>query len=219
MFLWVRLVLATIMDQESIQDLREAVDRLPAGLPGVYEFPKFVTKGCAPYINSHRYKNILHRLRSYEDDRQRLRAERILGWLTLTFRPLKAWEVCDGLVFHEREMLNNETKLSAGVLDICKPLVEEREGGTIALVHFSARECVSIAVFHLLKLILIKVPAASLEWTLRFSIHSSCRLDDCMSEISSHLQIVIYGRGFCQYLLSHRQGIPRHIPLRVRILA
>ncbi len=68
------------MNQESIQDLREAVDRLPAGLSEVYEYSsKFVTKGCAPYINSHRYENILHRLRSYEDDRQRLKAERILG--------------------------------------------------------------------------------------------------------------------------------------------
>lgn len=37
MFLWVHLILATIIDQESIQDLRGAVDRLPAGLPGVYD--------------------------------------------------------------------------------------------------------------------------------------------------------------------------------------
>jgi hypothetical protein len=39
MFLWVHLVLTTIIDQESVQDLRRAVDRLPAGLPGVYERP------------------------------------------------------------------------------------------------------------------------------------------------------------------------------------
>lgn len=37
MFLWVHLVINTIVDQESIQDVRRAVDYLPAGLPGVYE--------------------------------------------------------------------------------------------------------------------------------------------------------------------------------------
>lgn len=43
MFLWVHLVLATIKDQESIQDLHRAVDRLPAGLSGVYEYtPEFM---------------------------------------------------------------------------------------------------------------------------------------------------------------------------------
>ena len=46
----------------------------------------------------------------------------------------------DGLVFFEYNFLNEETKLSAGVLDICKPLIEQRDNETIALVHFSARE-------------------------------------------------------------------------------
>jgi hypothetical protein len=139
MFLWVHLVLTTIIDQESVQDLRRAVDRLPAGLPGVYERPpEFVY----PRAYSCRYENILTRIRSYGDEHQRLRAERILGWLAFACRPLKAWEICDGLVFHEGENLNDETKLGAGVLDICKPLIEERESETIALVHFSAREYV-----------------------------------------------------------------------------
>jgi hypothetical protein len=96
-----------------------------------------------PCAYSCRYENILARLRSYGDEHQRLRAERILGWLAFACRPLKAWEICHGLVFHEGENLNDETKLGAGVLDICKPLIEERESGTIALVHFSAREYVA----------------------------------------------------------------------------
>lgn len=86
------------------------------------------------------YENILTRLRSRGDEKQQLRAERILGWLAFACRPLKAWEICDGLVFHEGKILNEETKLGAGVLDICKPLIEERDNETIALVHFSARE-------------------------------------------------------------------------------
>ena len=73
---------------------------------------------------------------------QRLRAERILGWLAFAYRPLKAWEICDGLVLNEGSDLNDESKLGAGILNICKPLIEEREGGVVALVHFSAREYV-----------------------------------------------------------------------------
>lgn len=37
MFLWVHLVINMIIDQESVQDVRRAVDHLPEGLPGVYE--------------------------------------------------------------------------------------------------------------------------------------------------------------------------------------
>ena len=35
MFLWVQLILSTILEQESVQDLRSAVKHLPTGLPGV----------------------------------------------------------------------------------------------------------------------------------------------------------------------------------------
>ena len=94
----------------------------------------------SPRADFRSYENILTRLRSCGDESQQLRAERILGWLTFACRPLKAWEICDGLVFHESKILNEETKLGAGVLDICKPLIEEHDNETIALVHFSARE-------------------------------------------------------------------------------
>lgn len=49
--------------------------------------------------------------------------------------------------------MNDETRLDIGILDICKPLIEERKGETIALVHFSAREYVSNKFVHLLELI------------------------------------------------------------------
>lgn len=43
MFLWVKLVLEIVQDQQSLKDLKAAVDRLPKGLDGVYAilFPKF----------------------------------------------------------------------------------------------------------------------------------------------------------------------------------
>lgn len=82
-------------------------------------------------------------MRKHPDETQRLRAECILGWLTFAYRPLRYWEICDGLVFSdERGDINEETKLGRGVLDICKPLIEDREGQLAGLVHFSAREFV-----------------------------------------------------------------------------
>ncbi len=87
------------------------------------------------------YKNILDRLCSRQDEVQRCRARYILGWLTFAYRPLKTWELCDGLALYENNgPISAESKLSYGVLDLCKPLIEERESSTMSLVHFSARE-------------------------------------------------------------------------------
>ncbi|KAJ8131632.1 hypothetical protein O1611_g1993 [Lasiodiplodia mahajangana] len=121
MFLWVKLVIAMVDDQWSSATLRSTVDRLPKGLDGVYE-------------------TILRRLQNYPDELQRKNAQRILGYLACALRPLKSEELCDGLVFSdENSVLNKDTKLGKGVLDICKPLIEERHGGQIAMVHFTAR--------------------------------------------------------------------------------
>jgi hypothetical protein len=58
------------------------------------------------------------------------------------------WEICSGIVFCEEDgNLNDESKLGKGILDICKPLIEEREGEMVTLVHFSARESVTLSSF------------------------------------------------------------------------
>ena len=121
MFLWVRLVLSMLLDQESISDLREAVHRLPIGLASAYG-------------------SILNRIQAQMDESQRVKAKAILSWLAFAYRPLQSFELCDALVFSEKRVLDEQTKLGKGVLDICKPLIEEREGHVFALVHFSARE-------------------------------------------------------------------------------
>jgi hypothetical protein len=94
-----------------------------------------------------RYKFILDRIQKQTDEQQRIRARHILGWLAFACRPLKVWEVCSGIVFHEDGNLNDESKLGKGILDICKPLIEERNGEIVALVHFSARESVTPSTF------------------------------------------------------------------------
>ena len=121
MFLWVRLVLSMLLDQESISDLREAIHRLPLGLESAYG-------------------SILNRIQAQLDESQRVKAKAILSWLAFAYRPLQSFELCDALVFSENRVLDEQTKLGKGVLDICKPLIEEREGHVFALVHFSARE-------------------------------------------------------------------------------
>lgn len=87
-----------------------------------------------------RYKLILNRIRSQANDPQQQRIEQILIWLSFSYRSLKASEICSAIVFHTDDVLNAESKLDTRVLDLCKPLIEERENNTIALIHHSARE-------------------------------------------------------------------------------
>jgi hypothetical protein len=86
------------------------------------------------------YQAILDRLRDCPSEIQVENSHRILGLLTHALRPLKYYEVCDGIVFYkERGILNEVTKLGKGVLDMCKPLIEIRQHGYVSLVHFTAR--------------------------------------------------------------------------------
>ncbi|KIW95094.1 uncharacterized protein Z519_03678 [Cladophialophora bantiana CBS 173.52] len=65
----------------------------------------------------------------------------ILEWLACSCRLMKMREVQDGIVFHVDNMvLDDETKLSPAVLDLCKPLIEEGPNKTIDFVHYSAKE-------------------------------------------------------------------------------
>ncbi|OQU94466.1 NACHT domain-containing protein [Cladophialophora immunda] len=121
MFLWVQLVLDMLLEQQSVEDLRQTLHELPSELPGVYA-------------------SILRRLQGACKGQQKVQLQHILGWLTFSYRPLKVHELCDLVVFRNHHSLNDSTKLQKGVLDICKPLLEEHEDRTVRLVHFSARE-------------------------------------------------------------------------------
>jgi hypothetical protein len=70
---------------------------------------------------------------------------RILKWMACSFRTLKPYELQDGIVFSPgNTVLNDATKLSIDILDLCKPLIERGLSNTIDFVHFSAKEYVSI---------------------------------------------------------------------------
>lgn len=122
MFLWVRLVLSILLEQQSLHDLCTTVKQLPAGLTGVYVA-------------------IMKRLEEISDERAKCRIRTIFNWLAFCRRPLYASELCDALVFEERnQSLNKRTVLSKGVLELCKPLIEEHSDSTVAFVHFSVQE-------------------------------------------------------------------------------
>lgn len=75
------------------------------------------------------------------DTQSSKKAVRILQWLACSFRLLKSHEVQDGTVFNTRGLLLDEqTKLVDGFLDLCKPLIEEGHKNTIDFVHYSAKE-------------------------------------------------------------------------------
>lgn len=65
----------------------------------------------------------------------------ILQWVACSLRKMKAHEIQDGIIFHtHRLVLNEQTKLRAGFLDMCKPLIEEGHRNTVEFVHYSAKE-------------------------------------------------------------------------------
>jgi hypothetical protein len=148
-------------------------------------------------------------MREHPDETQRLRAECILGWLTFACRPLRYWEVCDGLVFSdERGDMNEETKLGRGVLDICKPLIEDREGQLVGLVHFSVREFVKLEDCVNRELINVQVPHAPAKWPVPSPVPSSCKLDYGMFKIFVDMSELRHGFHGSQTLRTHRQRLP-----------
>jgi hypothetical protein len=90
-----------------------------------------------------RYGRILDRIKAHADTNQQDKALKILEWLVFAFRPLKYYEVTDGIVFKiGSDVIDESTKLRKGILDVCRPLIEERTDNIVDLVHFSAKESV-----------------------------------------------------------------------------
>lgn len=122
MFLWVRLVTNELLEQHSLQDLHDTILRFPSDLKGLYQM-------------------ILDRIEHRSNDRQRVYICTILTCMVYTHRSLKSWELCAAIVFSTPgQQLNERTKLEKGILDLCKPLLEEHANDTIAFVHFSVQE-------------------------------------------------------------------------------
>ncbi|KAH7308822.1 hypothetical protein BKA65DRAFT_174630 [Rhexocercosporidium sp. MPI-PUGE-AT-0058] len=125
MFLWVRLVVDELRACGSDWELEEKAESLPRGLKKAYG-------------------RILDRIMDEtHSDYPRSLAIKILEWLACSYRPLKIFELLDGIVFKVGcTQLNSRTKMRKAVLDSCRPLIEDGPSGTIDFVHFSAKEYV-----------------------------------------------------------------------------
>jgi hypothetical protein len=88
-----------------------------------------------------RYDRILNHIRQQMDAQDREKATRILKWMALAERPLKKFELLDGITLHcGNSQLNEKTRLWEQVIDLCKPFVEDGPNGTIMFIHFTVRE-------------------------------------------------------------------------------
>jgi hypothetical protein len=75
------------------------------------------------------------------DAQDREKATRILEWMALAKRPLKKFELLDGVTLHRgNSQLNEKTRLWEQVIDLCKPFVEDGPNETIVFIHFTVRE-------------------------------------------------------------------------------
>ncbi|RYP56345.1 hypothetical protein DL769_009929 [Monosporascus sp. CRB-8-3] len=122
MFLWVKLVLASLYDVDSMKELHEAITTMPGELPQLYD-------------------QILERLLSQRGEKGSDKIIRILAWLAFARRPLRRHEILHGVaITPETPSLETWNVLHNAAVDKCKPFVEELPDGTIALVHFTAQE-------------------------------------------------------------------------------
>ncbi|TVY35124.1 Vegetative incompatibility protein [Lachnellula occidentalis] len=76
-------------------------------------------------------------------------AIRILEWMACSYRPLKSYEILDGIAFQPGSTtLDEKTKMHKKVLDLCRPLIEDGPSNTLDFVHFSAKEYILQEDFH-----------------------------------------------------------------------
>ncbi len=123
MFLWVRLVLETLEDVYSIEQLKNIVDTLPEDLEDLYQ--EIFEQLC----------NTRGQVQGWGG------VPRIISWICHARRPLHKYELLQALAVPAIEPLStSSTAPFVTILDHCKPLVEERADGTLSFVHFSVQE-------------------------------------------------------------------------------
>ena len=124
MFLWVRLQLENLALVVSPDDIPEALDSLPPGLPATYE-------------------KILSRVKAQTDQRRAL-ACNLLQWVTSVYRPLLMQELAAALQIRidscrvsDSKGLLNPSKLFS---DICCGMVDIDKLGRVRLIHASVQD-------------------------------------------------------------------------------
>ncbi|KAF2233474.1 hypothetical protein EV356DRAFT_503548 [Viridothelium virens] len=122
MFLWVQLVVKTLEDIYSIEEMYQAVNTLPRGLDEVYS-------------------RIWSRIEGQLDGKGLSNVIRIFEWIAFGERPLKKYEVQAGVsLYHESTVISANTQMSRNVFHLCKPLLEDGPHDTVRFVHSSVKE-------------------------------------------------------------------------------
>jgi hypothetical protein len=89
----------------------------------------------------HSYRLILKRMKAELQGIRCDQATRILEWIASSYRPLRIYELQDGVSLRPGQtMLNEKTKVASSVIDVCRPLIQVGRDGIINFVHFSVRE-------------------------------------------------------------------------------
>ena len=87
------------------------------------------------------YQRVLQRMSRGLKPHQVEQAHRMFSWIAYAERPIKSYELLDGLAFfYSPYVLDDETRFPESLLDLCKPLVEIGPGMTVDFVHSSAKE-------------------------------------------------------------------------------
>lgn len=88
-----------------------------------------------------RYHRIFTKIENQLDDRGLDKTRRIFEWVAFGHRPLKSFEIQHGIAIRPgNERINDATKQSREVFNLCKPLLEDGPNNTIRFVHSSVKE-------------------------------------------------------------------------------
>ena len=121
MFLWVELALTCLKSCCSSEELLAVAEDLPRGLEPMYT-------------------RIFENMERLPDPVQR-RANRIFNWVIFAARLMLVGELRVAVCLHrESPEINQSNWLTEDFLDVCKPLIETRPNGRVAIIHLSAKE-------------------------------------------------------------------------------
>ncbi|QDS73705.1 hypothetical protein FKW77_003346 [Venturia effusa] len=117
MFLWARLILDVLASEVfDGQEMRAAVDVIPRELNDFY-------------------RRIWNRIEARFELHSLDKIRRMLSWIMFAKRPLKKYELLTVLAFNERSTL--ERLAPEKIIELCKPLIEERPDFTYGFIHGS----------------------------------------------------------------------------------
>ena len=93
------------------------------------------------YDNVCSYNRIWSKIEGQLDRKGFLTVVRIFEWIAFGERPLKKHEIQDGVTLDcEHSILNEETRISRSVFNLCKPLLEDGVYDTVRFIHSSVKE-------------------------------------------------------------------------------